>query len=96
MRLSILTATLLSVLPGSGTTDTLEDSFHSPPPETRPGCYWYWINDNVSKGADIMMKELRWPQWDKGTYYCQYYSYFFPDRHCTFYGGVATHALGPG
>ena len=49
------------------------------------------IQDNVGKGADIIMKELRWPAWDKGTYYCQWYSYFYPERHCTFYGGVATH-----
>ena len=33
------------------------------------------INDNIGKGADIMMKELRWPRWDAGTYYCQWYSY---------------------
>lgn len=28
---------------------SLRSSFHAPPPETRPGCYWYWINDNISK-----------------------------------------------
>ena len=27
----------------------LRESFASPPAETRPGCYWYWINDNISK-----------------------------------------------
>lgn len=27
----------------------LEQAFRQPSPETRPGCYWYWINDNVSK-----------------------------------------------
>lgn len=25
------------------------DAFRQPPADTRPGCYWYWINDNVSK-----------------------------------------------
>lgn len=30
------------------TTD-LRSSFINPPPDTRPGCYWYWINDNISK-----------------------------------------------
>ena len=25
--------------------------FLNPPPETRPGCYWYWINDNISKAG---------------------------------------------
>ena len=49
------------------------------------------ISDNIGKGADIIMKELRWPRWDEGTYYCQWYANFFPERHCTFYGGVATH-----
>ena len=27
----------------------LFDKFQQPPPDTRPGCYWYWINDNISK-----------------------------------------------
>ncbi|HEX5790255.1 MAG TPA: glycosyl hydrolase, partial [Luteolibacter sp.] len=27
----------------------LRAAFASPPPDTRPGCYWYWINDNISK-----------------------------------------------
>lgn len=27
----------------------LRASFANPPPEARPGCYWYWINDNISK-----------------------------------------------
>ncbi|MHC5053917.1 MAG: DUF3472 domain-containing protein [Planctomycetota bacterium] len=49
------------------------------------------VNDNVKRGADIIMKDLRWPRWDKGTYYCQWYAQFFPVKHCTFYGGVATH-----
>ena len=30
---------------------TLSDSFRQPPPDTRPGCYWYWINDNISKSG---------------------------------------------
>jgi len=56
-----------------------------------PNTHATGINDNVAKGADIIMKDLRWPRWDKGTYYCQWYSGFFPDKYCTFYGGVATH-----
>jgi len=31
-------------------------AFASPPPDTRPGCYWYWINDNISK--DGITKDL--------------------------------------
>ncbi len=27
---------------------TLKANFASPPADTRPGCYWYWINDNIS------------------------------------------------
>ena len=27
----------------------LEEAFRSPPEQTRPWCYWYWINDNISK-----------------------------------------------
>lgn len=33
----------------AGNAAQLENFFQNPPPETRPGCYWYWINDNVSK-----------------------------------------------
>ncbi|MCU0785969.1 MAG: glycoside hydrolase family 2, partial [Verrucomicrobia bacterium] len=29
----------------------LFDKFQQPPPDTRPGCYWYWINDNISKAG---------------------------------------------
>jgi hypothetical protein len=29
--------------------DDLETGFASPPPSTRPWCYWYWISDNISK-----------------------------------------------
>jgi len=29
--------------------DLLADGFRTPPPETRPWCYWYWMNDNISK-----------------------------------------------
>jgi hypothetical protein len=32
-----------------GETTDLRPAFTHPPPDTRPGCYWYWINDNVSK-----------------------------------------------
>ncbi len=27
----------------------IKADFQNPPADTRPGCYWYWINDNVSK-----------------------------------------------
>lgn len=31
------------------TADEMAEGFTSPPPDTRPWCYWYWISDNVSK-----------------------------------------------
>ncbi len=27
----------------------LEEGFHNPPKSAKPGCYWYWISDNISK-----------------------------------------------
>ena len=30
-------------------TETLESLFLNPPLETRPGCYWYWIDNQVTK-----------------------------------------------
>lgn len=31
--------------------DPLVDHFRAPPAATRPGCYWYWINDNINKAG---------------------------------------------
>jgi hypothetical protein len=55
-----------------------------------PSGYATNIQDNIGKGSDIVMKELRWPAWDQGTYYCQWYSHFYPGRYSTFYGGVVS------
>jgi len=51
---------------------------------------------NVREGADIVMKDHRWPFWDAGTYYCLWYMSFVPShpRLGSFYGGVNTR--GPG
>ena len=48
------------------------------------------IAHNVPQGADIVMKDLRWPAWDAGTYYCFWYVSFHPEPYGTFYGGLAT------
>jgi len=48
------------------------------------------VAPNVRAGSDIVMKDLRWPVWDQGTYYCFWYISFFPEHYCTFYGGLAT------
>ena len=52
------------------------------------GTYW---KSNVREGSDIVMKDHRWPVWDRGTYYCFWYMSFFPDhpRLGSFYGGLA-------
>ena len=46
---------------------------------------------NVQRGADIVMKDHRWPAWDAGTYYCFWYMSFVPGhrRLGSFYGGIA-------
>ena len=44
----LVAAAMLAVAPGAP-VPLLEEAFINPPPETRPGCYWYWINDNISK-----------------------------------------------
>ena len=50
------------------------------------------VNDNIKPGSDIMMKGLRWPEWDAGTYYCTWYAGFTPKGSVrnNFYGGVRT------
>jgi hypothetical protein len=47
--------------------------------------------ENIRSGTDIMMKDLRWPVFDQGTYYCVWSARFVPKgvaKH-SFYGGVA-------
>jgi hypothetical protein len=43
---------MLSLAAGSasfGRAQSLEAGFASPPHDTKPWCYWYWISDNVSR-----------------------------------------------
>jgi hypothetical protein len=35
--------------PLSAHADALADNFRTPPIDTRPWCYWYWISNNISK-----------------------------------------------
>ena len=35
--------------PSAFAMDELAAGFQSPPPDTRPGCYWYFLKDDVSK-----------------------------------------------
>jgi len=30
----------------------LEDRFRNPPEQTKPWCYWHWLNNDISKEAD--------------------------------------------
>ena len=46
---------------------------------------------HVEKGSDIIMNDLRWPVWDKGTYYCFWYLSFHPTPYCAVYGGTGIH-----
>ena len=47
--LSLLLAAFAATALSSAQVSALRDAFTNPPPDTRPGCYWYWINDNISK-----------------------------------------------
>ncbi len=51
LRLSrLFAAAVWSAAPLAATElASLKASFLTPSPETRPGCYWYWINDNISR-----------------------------------------------
>jgi len=48
------------------------------------------FHDEMEAGADIMMKELRWPFFARGTYFAIWYNKFHPNGYTSFYGGVAT------
>lgn len=45
---------------------------------------------NIKPGSDIVMNDLRWPEWDAGTYYCFWHMSFYP-KYSALYGGVAVH-----
>ena len=58
MRKTLLLAVLSLVLSAAhvATADELADGFQAPPLDTRPGCYWYFFRDDVSK--DGITKDL--------------------------------------
>jgi hypothetical protein len=47
---SVLVCAVAQPAPPPGLSPLL-DQFQQPPADTRPGCYWYWINDNISKAG---------------------------------------------
>ncbi len=48
MKIPTVLFALASVL-HAASADALADGFASPPAQTQPWCYWYWISDNISK-----------------------------------------------
>lgn len=50
LRTLLTISLLIPTLPSAAVDDfeTLKTSFQNLPDDTRPGCYWYWINDNIS------------------------------------------------
>jgi hypothetical protein len=54
-RIVMVSMTLL-LKPFSVCADALEDGFKNPPEETKPYCYWYWLNGDISK--DGITKDL--------------------------------------
>ena len=58
-----------------------------------PQAHATWYYPNVDKGSDIVMVDLRWPYWPKGTYFALWNMATYPEGG-PFYGGVAPY--GPG
>lgn len=55
MTVLLMLVSLLTVsTPGLGSD--LEDGFTNPPEETKPWCYWYWLNNDITK--DGVTKDL--------------------------------------
>jgi len=46
LRLVVLVA---ATIPTVSRADEFSDAFQNPPDSTRPGVYWYWLRDNISK-----------------------------------------------
>ncbi|MDR1581679.1 MAG: glycoside hydrolase family 2 [Prevotellaceae bacterium] len=51
LRISILT--VIAMLLVLGCKDKLADEFVNPPDDQRVGCYWYWIDDKITKEGVI-------------------------------------------
>ena len=47
-----------------------------------------WYGENVEKGSDIMMMDVRWPWWAESTYYANF-NFGFTGTGITGYGGFA-------
>lgn len=49
IKLSSIILAAMAMAQTSFAADTLESGFASPPPQTQPWCYWYWISNNISR-----------------------------------------------
>ena len=47
-----------------------------------------WYGENVEKGSDIMMMDVRWPWWGESTYFANF-NFAFTGTGITGYGGFA-------
>ena len=56
MRAFIYLLLPLLVLSRSIAAEPLERQFQNPPEETKPWCYWYWLNSDISR--DGITKDL--------------------------------------
>ncbi|MFA7003566.1 MAG: glycosyl hydrolase, partial [Verrucomicrobiia bacterium] len=48
-RITIVLLALCALANPGTAADNLTEKFASPPDQTKPWCYWYWISDNISK-----------------------------------------------
>lgn len=59
---AIISLSLLACNNENKSVESVKQSFATPPDSVRLGCYWYWINDNISKEGVIRdleaMKEV--------------------------------------
>lgn len=53
----------------------------------------WWYGTNVTNGADIIVEDVRWPQWPHSTYFALWNTNPMPTGGYM-YGGVATHGKG--
>ena len=49
MKRAVLILLVLAPTLSVASATDLEESFRNPPEETKPWCYWYWLNNDISK-----------------------------------------------
>jgi len=56
MPIVLVQACVMITLAAAGYADELRTLFHDAPDETKPSCYWYWLNGDIT--ADGITKDL--------------------------------------